>query len=59
MISLFSREKPILILLMILLLGGLKAQICTGNIGDNIFEEGDFGTGSPNNVQQNPNIAPG
>ncbi|MEL6943554.1 MAG: hypothetical protein AAFO82_12865, partial [Bacteroidota bacterium] len=34
-------------------------QICTGNLGDNIFEEGDFGEGSANNIQQNPNIAPG
>lgn len=35
------------------------AQICTGNLGDNIFEEGDFGSGSSNNVLENPNIAPG
>ena len=37
----------------------VSAQICTGNLGDNIFEEGDFGTGNANNIQQDPNIAPG
>ncbi|MEM9886648.1 MAG: gliding motility-associated C-terminal domain-containing protein, partial [Bacteroidota bacterium] len=35
------------------------AQICTGNLGDNIFEEGDFGIGTANNLLDDPNIAPG
>ena len=32
---------------------------CTGNLGANIFEDGDFGTGTDNILQQDPNIAPG
>lgn len=37
----------------------LTAQICTGNLGDNIFEAGDFGSGTDNVVQIDPMIAPG
>ncbi|MCB0663711.1 MAG: gliding motility-associated C-terminal domain-containing protein [Saprospiraceae bacterium] len=37
----------------------LFAQICDGNLGDNIFTEGDFGSGPNNILPQNPNIAPG
>ncbi len=37
----------------------LTAQICTGNLGDNIFEDGDFGAGAENNVRLDPGIAPG
>lgn len=36
-----------------------QAQFCTGTLGDNIFDEGDFGTGGPNLFAPNPNIAPG
>ena len=35
------------------------AQICTGNLGENIFTEGDFGSGSINILQTDPGIAPG
>jgi gliding motility-associated-like protein len=35
------------------------AQFCTGTLGDNIFPEGDFGTGAANLLSPNPNIAPG
>ncbi len=37
----------------------LSAQICDGNLGDNIFDAGDFGSGTSNVLQNNPNIAPG
>lgn len=37
----------------------LNAQICTGTLGENIFEDGDFGAGSSNLITSNPNIAPG
>lgn len=37
----------------------LTAQICTGNLGENIFTEGDFGSGSANILQTDPGIAPG
>ena len=35
------------------------AQVCTGNLGDNIFEAGDFGTGTANILLPDPRIAPG
>lgn len=35
------------------------AQVCTGNLGNNIFLEGDFGEGSANLLSPDPNIAPG
>ncbi|MGK0316975.1 MAG: gliding motility-associated-like protein [Saprospiraceae bacterium] len=33
--------------------------ICSGNLGDNIFTDGDFGSGTALVVPNNPNIAPG
>lgn len=33
--------------------------ICEGNLGENIFEKGDFGSGPPTIVNINPSIAPG
>lgn len=38
---------------------GAYAQTCDGNLGDNIFDEGDFGVGSSNLLLQDPGIAPG
>lgn len=32
---------------------------CTGNLGENIFADGDFGQGAPNVLPYNPNLAPG
>ncbi len=37
----------------------ITAQVCTGNLGENIFTEGDFGSGTDNVVQTDPMIAPG
>lgn len=38
----------------------LSAQeICTGNLGENIFEAGDFGSGVSNLIPSDPGIAPG
>ena len=37
----------------------LCSQTCDGNLGDNIFEEGDFGSGSSNVLLADPGIAPG
>ena len=36
-----------------------SAQLCDGNLGENIFTEGDFGSGTANLVAQDPGIAPG
>ena len=37
----------------------LSQSLCTGNLGDNIFNNGDFGFGTANIVATDPNIAPG
>lgn len=34
-------------------------ELCTGNLGQNIFEDGDFGSGTDIILQMNPGIAPG
>ncbi len=34
-------------------------DICSGNLGENIFERGDFGSGTAPILTTNPNIAPG
>jgi len=36
-----------------------SAQICDGNFGENIFTEGDFGSGVANILLPDPQIAPG
>ena len=37
----------------------LKSQTCEGNLGENIFFDGDFGSGFDNNLLVDPLIAPG
>lgn len=37
----------------------LLAQECPGGLGENLFVEGDFGTGFPNVLAVDPEIAPG
>lgn len=37
----------------------LKAQLCDGNLGDNIFLDGNFGSGEDNIPTTDPGIAPG
>ena len=52
----------IVITILILIIGithSLYGQICEGNLGENIFTEGDFGTGASNVLLPNPQIAPG
>lgn len=34
-------------------------QTCSGSVGDNIFPDGDFGTGAANILQADPQLAPG
>ena len=52
-------NNSVLIFCFFLWLPCLSAQVCTGNLGDNIFLEGDFGAGAANLLSPNPNIAPG
>lgn len=35
------------------------SSVCTGSLGENIFPNGDFGSGIPNILPTNPNLAPG
>ena len=51
--------RPFTLLFCLLLCTCVRAQFCTGNLGENIFEEGDFGSGTATIVQNNPMIAPG
>jgi len=37
----------------------LQAQSCSGSVGDNIFPDGDFGSGTANIFPDNPMLAPG
>lgn len=39
----------------------IKAQtgVCTGSLGENIFDDGSFGSGTSNTLIQDPKIAPG
>lgn len=47
-------------LLVMLNVASLKAQdTCEGNLGENIFEAGDFGNGTANFLTVDPGIAPG
>lgn len=50
-----------ILLTAILLLSTLhiSAQTCTGNLGENIFTAGDFGSGTVNVLSVDPRIAPG
>ena len=36
-----------------------SSQSCTGSLGENIFTDGDFGSGTSNLLTANPGIAPG
>ncbi len=36
-----------------------QGQVCEGNTGENLFLDGDFGSGSENNIPFDPGIAPG
>ena len=56
-----SLHRLIILCLLQFLNPGLRSQaiLCNGNLGDNIFTEGDFGTGNANIVQVNPGYAPG
>lgn len=47
------------LLTIILLSPSLSAQVCDGNVGENIFTDGNFGTGPDNFLPFNPFIAPG
>lgn len=49
----------ILITFLILIPVRIFGQVCTGNLGDNIFSGGDFGSGTANILLPDPKIAPG
>ncbi len=53
------KDSFALILVILPLLLPAQAPVCEGNLGANIFEAGDFGSGTDNVVATNPGIAPG
>jgi len=52
-------QRLVFLTLLTLLVAYLPAQQCTGNLGENIFEEGDFGSGTATILTPDPGIAPG
>lgn len=52
------KQRYLILILTIFATPGLT-QICDGNLGENIFTEGDFGSGTANILTPNPQIAPG
>ena len=55
-ISYCSSVLLIFLIIPIILYG---QNVCSGNLGENIFTAGDFGTGSDNVIREDPGIAPG
>jgi|GEM_PF-2755140 len=56
----FPRSYLLLSALAMVFASTLSGQhLCTGNLGENILKEGDFGTGDSNIVLNDPGIAPG
>lgn len=53
------RVAAFLSLFVVVAHAGVEAQICSGNLGENIFTEGDFGSGTTNIPFADPQIAPG
>ena len=48
-----------IIILLSVGLSTISAQLCDGNLGDNIFTDGNFGSGAANIPSVDPGIAPG
>ena len=55
----YSLQNHLYLLIILLPFAGLSQQICDGNLGENIFTEGDFGEGTANTLLMDPDIAPG
>lgn len=55
----YTKSATIHLIVLIIVTLNLEAQICNGNLGQNIFTNGDFGSGTSNVLQTNPQIAPG
>ncbi len=53
------RKEVYLLLSLLTMSTVVIGQICEGNLGENIFTQGDFGKGTANILQLNPQIAPG
>lgn len=53
------RKTLTCILLVLITSNALYSQLCDGNLGENIFTNGSFGSGVNNNLLTNPEIAPG
>ena len=54
----FPILKTTILFLFVCVVSG-TAQICSGSLGENIFDDGDFGSGSSTILSNDPGIAPG
>ena len=52
-------RKGLYIIFFLCIYGISNAQLCEGNLGENIFTQGDFGSGEANIPATDPGIAPG
>ncbi|MFK8054556.1 MAG: T9SS type B sorting domain-containing protein [Saprospiraceae bacterium] len=52
-------QQLLLVLVLLCVVTDNYAQRCDGNLGENLFVDGDFGSGPDNILLQNPGIAPG
>ena len=50
---------PLLSIFFLFQMTGITQEICSGNLGENIFERGDFGSGINPILTTDPGIAPG
>jgi len=53
------RNTIVLLYIVLPLWAFAQNNVCQGNLGENIFEAGDFGSGTPNIPTEDPGIAPG
>ncbi len=54
-----QRKFSFILFLWVLTLTQINAQLCDGNLGENIFTDGNFGSGEENVPLDDPGIAPG
>jgi len=54
-----SKDSLTFFLFALPLILSAQAPVCDGNLGENIFEAGDFGSGPDNILPNDPGIAPG
>lgn len=57
--EIITMQKIILFIILFLSVFQSFGQTCNGSVGDNIFPDGDFGSGTANTLSADPQLAPG